>query len=74
MEVRAALFGQKEAPRIINAVVGLGGRDLPMSLLQRLTDLSRNPDAPEFLFADLETSRITREATPVNRTNTFEER
>ncbi len=74
MEVRSALFGQKDAPRIINAVVGLGGRDLPMSLLRQLVDLSQKTDAPEFLFADLEPSRITRELSPLNRTNTSEER
>jgi pyruvate ferredoxin oxidoreductase alpha subunit len=74
MEVRSALFGQKDAPRIINAVVGLGGRDLPMSLLRQLVDLSKKTDAPEFLFADLEPSRITRELSPLNRTNTSEER
>ena len=74
MEVRSALFGQKEAPRIINAVVGLGGRDLPISLLRKLIDLSQNPDAPDFLFADLEPSRITREISPDNQTANAEMR
>jgi len=58
MEVRSALFGQKDPPKIINAVAGLGGRDLPLSLLDLLVNLSKSPDTPEFLFADIEPSRI----------------
>ena len=73
MEVRSALFGQKNAPKIINAVVGLGGRDLPLSLLSRLLDLSKNPDTPEFLFADIEPSRILEEvSSPVNTVHSEE--
>jgi len=69
MEVRSALFGQKSAPRIINAVAGLGGRDLPLSLLGSLVNLSKSPDTPEFLFADIERSRISEEIFPVKKTN-----
>ncbi len=67
-EVRSALYREQQDLRIINAVVGLGGRDLPMTLLDDLLALCANQDAPDFLFADLVPQRIAVETpseTPV---------
>ncbi len=40
-EVRAALYGMPDAPRVHGAVCGLGGRDVPLEILPRLIELAR---------------------------------
>lgn len=59
-EVRAALFELDDPPRVHGAAAGLGGRDIPLSLLPKLVALAA--EAPRrFTLVDLEPERLPEE-------------
>ncbi len=61
-EVRAALGGMPDAPRIHNVAVGLGGRDVPLELYPRLMDVARAERETGFAILDLEPEKLPEEA------------
>ncbi len=59
-EVRASLCEMERPPRVHGVAAGLGGRDIPLSILPRLLSLSGNPPG-RFRIIDLEPERLPRE-------------
>jgi pyruvate ferredoxin oxidoreductase alpha subunit len=57
-EVRAAFSASTDAPRIHNFSVGLGGRDIPLSILPRLHQAVRDGLGLPFAILDLEPDRL----------------
>jgi pyruvate ferredoxin oxidoreductase alpha subunit len=57
-EVRAAFSASTDAPRIHNFSVGLGGRDIPLSILPRLHHAVRDGLGLPFAILDLEPDRL----------------
>jgi pyruvate ferredoxin oxidoreductase alpha subunit len=57
-EVRAAFSGMESAPRVHNFSVGLGGRDIPLSIYPRLHTALRNGDGLPYAIIDLEPDRL----------------
>jgi len=53
LEVRSALFGSPDPPRIVNYSIGLGGRNVPVTLFREMLDSIDRPDLPHFSFFDL---------------------
>jgi len=51
-EVRAALLGLSEAPRVHAFAAGLGGRDVPLALAQRLIEATRDAEPTRFAIID----------------------
>lgn len=51
-EVRSALYGRPNQPRVVGIIGGLGGRDITVAdfekIVARGVELARTPDAPEF--------------------------
>ena len=51
-EVRSALYAEKDRPRVVSMIGGLGGRDISVAgfeaIVERGVELSRMPGAPEF--------------------------
>jgi pyruvate ferredoxin oxidoreductase alpha subunit len=70
-EVRSALFGVPDPPRIANFSVGLGGRDVPIVLFRKMIDSLENPDLPDFSFFDLESEKARKLAQAVQRSSTM---
>jgi len=60
-EVRAALSGLEQAPRIHNFALGLGGRDVPMEIYPRLLAAAKAPTAECFAIFDVELERLPAE-------------
>jgi pyruvate ferredoxin oxidoreductase alpha subunit len=60
-EVRSALYGMPSAPRVHNFAVGLGGRDVPMSLYRRLLEALPHSDPSEFRIFDADLERLPEE-------------
>ncbi|HFD15675.1 MAG TPA: pyruvate ferredoxin oxidoreductase [Rhodospirillales bacterium] len=52
-EVRAALAGLPDAPRVHGAVAGLGGRDIPLEILPRLLALAEAAEPVRCTVVDL---------------------
>lgn len=57
-EVRSALYGQPGAPRIHNHAIGLGGRDIPETIVGDLLSAIADPDAPAFSVFDADLSML----------------
>lgn len=57
-EVKSALFGMPEAPRVHNHAVGLGGRDIPETIVSDLLSSIADPDAPAFSVFDADLSML----------------
>jgi len=60
-EVRAALSGLEDVPRIHNFALGLGGRDVPMDVYPRLLAAAKAPAATRFAIFDVELERLPEE-------------
>ncbi len=52
-EVRAALAGMPQAPRVHGVIAGLGGRDIPLEILPRLMELARSVEPVRCTVIDL---------------------
>jgi len=61
-EVRAALSGLPEAPRVHNFSVGLGGRDVPLDIFPRLHQALRIGSGKDFAILDLEPDKLSADA------------
>lgn len=57
-EVRGALYGQDEAPRVLNYAIGLGGRDVPLDLYARILEAAGHDEPAPFRIFDLEPERL----------------
>lgn len=62
-EVRAALYDLPSPPRVHGVAAGLGGRDMPLSLLPRLLELAGSHPQP-FRIIDLRPEHLPREPRP----------
>lgn len=60
-EVAAVLSGVPGAPRIINAALGLGGRDIPEAVFADLMAAARDPKAPAFSVFDADMNKLAPE-------------
>jgi len=60
-EVRAALSEIPTPPRVHNFAAGLGGRDMPLSILPRLLETIRTSGPTRFNFFDLELDKVAEE-------------
>jgi pyruvate ferredoxin oxidoreductase alpha subunit len=60
-EVRAALAELPQAPRVHAVAVGLGGRDIGLSLYPRLLEVARGEKAERFRILDLDPERLPEE-------------
>ena len=58
IEVRAALAGMQDPPRIHNFAVGLGGRDVPLEIYPRLLAAIREEAPSGFSILDVELDKI----------------
>ncbi len=51
-EVRSALYGEKQKPKVVNIIGGLGGRDVTVanfeSIIEKGIEMSRREQGPEF--------------------------
>lgn len=63
LEVMAALSGLDKPPRIHNYAAGLGGRDIPLSILPRLVEEAQTTTDkhPPFRIIDVELERLPQE-------------
>ncbi len=57
-EVKSTLYGMPNAPRIHNHAIGLGGRDIPESIVGDLLSSIEDPDAPAFSVFDADLSML----------------
>ena len=57
-EVRAALAGMPDAPRVHNFSVGLGGRDVPLDIYPRIHEALRSGSGIPFDVLDLEPDKL----------------
>lgn len=57
-EVKSVLYGLPGAPRIHNHAIGLGGRDIPESIVGDLLAAIDDPDAPAFSVFDADLSML----------------
>ncbi len=55
-EVRSALAGLRDAPRVHGAIAGLGGRDIPIEVLPRLLKLTESAEAVRCTVIDLQSA------------------
>jgi pyruvate ferredoxin oxidoreductase alpha subunit len=60
-EVLAALAGVPGAPRVLNHAVGLGGRDIPETIVVDLMAAVRDPDSPAFSIFDADMDKLAPE-------------
>jgi pyruvate ferredoxin oxidoreductase alpha subunit len=60
-EVRAALSELPQAPRVHAVAVGLGGRDIGLSLYPRLIEVAHGERAERFRILDLDPERLPQE-------------
>jgi pyruvate ferredoxin oxidoreductase alpha subunit len=60
-EVRAALSEIPDPPRVHSFAVGLGGRDMPLSIFPRLLETIRTAGPTRFKFFDLELNKVAEE-------------
>lgn len=57
-ELRAALAGLADAPRVHALAAGLGGRDVPLEILPRLVAAARAPQPVRFAILDVDPQRL----------------
>lgn len=57
-EMKAVLYGTPDAPRIHNHAIGLGGRDIPETIVGDLLSSISDPDAAEFSVFDADLSML----------------
>jgi pyruvate ferredoxin oxidoreductase alpha subunit len=61
-EVRGALYGLEDAPRVHNFAVGLGGRDVPLDTYERLLTAVQGSGAPtDFAIFDADLNKLPEE-------------
>ncbi len=60
-EVRAALSGAENPPRIHGFAAGLGGRDMPLGLYRKLVDASKRRVPARFEIIDVDLSKVAEE-------------
>lgn len=60
-EVRAALTELPMPPRVHSFAVGLGGRDVPLSLYQRVLEVAREETPARFRILDADLTRLPQE-------------
>lgn len=58
-EVRAALYPMTAAPRVHGFAVGLGGRDVPLTLYRRAIAAAQAEEATDFAVLDLELGKLS---------------
>jgi pyruvate ferredoxin oxidoreductase alpha subunit len=57
-EVRSALFGEPNPPRVHNFAAGLGGRDMPLEIYPRLLKAAEAPEPTRFAIMDVELQKL----------------
>jgi pyruvate ferredoxin oxidoreductase alpha subunit len=57
-ELRAALYGMAEAPRIHSYAAGLGGRDIPMDIYPRIITAINKQEPERFSIFDVELDKL----------------
>jgi pyruvate ferredoxin oxidoreductase alpha subunit len=57
-ELRAALYGMAEAPRIHSYAAGLGGRDIPMDIYPRIINAINKQEPERFAIFDVEMDKL----------------
>ena len=57
-ELRAALYGMAEAPRIHSYAAGLGGRDIPMDIYPRIINAINKQEPERFAIFDVELDKL----------------
>jgi pyruvate ferredoxin oxidoreductase alpha subunit len=57
-ELRAALYGMAEAPRIHSYAAGLGGRDIPMDIFPRIIGAINKQEPERFAIFDVELDKL----------------
>ncbi len=57
-EVRAALYGTPDAPRVQSVAAGLGGRDMPLTTYARLIALAQAEATTDFAILDVELDKL----------------
>ncbi|MGD8591550.1 MAG: pyruvate ferredoxin oxidoreductase [Gammaproteobacteria bacterium] len=57
-ELRAALYGMAEAPRIHSYAAGLGGRDIPMDIYPRIITAINKQEPERFAIFDVELDKL----------------
>ncbi|GAB6053967.1 pyruvate ferredoxin oxidoreductase subunit alpha [Magnetospira thiophila] len=60
-EVRAALSGMKNPPKVHNVAVGLGGRDVPIDMFPRLMEALKEGTISEFSVFDVDLDKLPKE-------------
>lgn len=60
-EVRAALSEMESPPRVHNFAAGLGGRDMPLSILPRMVEAAKADGAARFAIVDVDLSKVAEE-------------
>jgi pyruvate ferredoxin oxidoreductase alpha subunit len=58
LEVLAALSELPTPPRVHSFAAGLGGRDIPLSLLEKLLAAAERPHPERFSIIDVELERL----------------
>jgi pyruvate ferredoxin oxidoreductase alpha subunit len=61
VEVKAALLGLPNPPRVHNFAVGLGGRDVPLDIYPRLLQTVRSQPPGPFALFDVDLGRLPAE-------------
>jgi pyruvate ferredoxin oxidoreductase alpha subunit len=61
-ELRAAMSGLEDMPRVHNFSVGLGGRDVPLAIYKRIHDVLRAGTTAAFQMLDLEPDKLPERA------------
>jgi pyruvate ferredoxin oxidoreductase alpha subunit len=61
-EVRSALSGMTEGPRVHNFTVGLGGRDVPLDIYPRVHQAVQTGAGEQFAILDLEPDKLSADA------------
>ncbi|SNT19148.1 pyruvate ferredoxin oxidoreductase [Tropicimonas sediminicola] len=57
-EIKAVLYGTPDAPRIHNHAIGLGGRDIPETIVGDLLSAIEDPDATPFSVFDADLTML----------------
>jgi pyruvate ferredoxin oxidoreductase alpha subunit len=60
-EIRAALTELAMPPRVHSFAVGLGGRDVPLSMYQRALEVARDETPARFRILDADLTRLPQE-------------
>jgi pyruvate ferredoxin oxidoreductase alpha subunit len=60
-EIKSTLYGMDHMPKIHNHAIGLGGRDIPLSIAGDLLATVNDPDVPDFSIFDADLSLLPTE-------------